>query len=80
MDKSIHTDKYKNVIALLRKRREESQITQEQLAKMLDVRQAVISKIENCERRLDIVELYEICNKLDISFIDFVKEINSMLK
>ena len=51
-------------------------VTQAQLADLLNVNQAFISKIETCERRLDIIELHQICQVLNISFVDFITEVD----
>ena len=74
MAKSIHTTAYKKIISLLRSKRENANITQKQLADSLGVNQAVISKIEICERRVDIVELKSICDKINVDFIEFCTE------
>lgn len=76
MDKSIHTKLYQRMIARLRAKREEKGVTQMQLAEKLGVNQTFVSKVEICERRLDIVELLTICEILEISFVDFIKEID----
>lgn len=76
MDKSIHTHLYRQVIGRLRSKREERGVTQSQLAELLNVNQAFISKIETCERRLDIIELRNICQVLGISFVDFIQEVD----
>lgn len=80
MDKSIHSSNYKILISLLREKREASGITQQILAERLGESQALISKIETSERRLDVIELYEICAKLNISFVEFIQELNSKLR
>lgn len=74
MAKSIHSTAYKQIISLLRSKRENAYITQKQLADSLGVNQAVISKIEICERRVDIVELKSICDKINVDFIEFCTE------
>ena len=74
MDKSIHSHLYHQVIGRLRSKREMGGVTQAQLAELLKVNQAFISKIETCERRLDIIELHHICQVLGISFFYFIKE------
>lgn len=76
MDKSIHTHLYRQVIGRLRSKREMGGVTQAQLAELLNVNQAFISKIETCERRLDIIELRNICQVLGISFVDFIQEVD----
>ena len=80
MAKSIHTDEYQQFIKLLRKYREDARITQDRLADELGVSQAVISKIESCERRLDIIELRQICEFLDVSLVTFVKNLDNVLR
>lgn len=77
--KSIHLAEYRKVINKLRTIREESGVTQEQLASMLGIKQTSISKIETCERRLDIIELRNVCKVLNISLIDFVNDIEKIL-
>lgn len=67
------------MIALLRKKREATGITQIQLAKKLNISQTIVSKIETCERRLDIIELIDICSVLDIPFVEFCNELNDTL-
>lgn len=76
MDKSIHSHLYHQVIGRLRSKREMEGVTQAQLAELLKVNQAFISKIETCERRLDIIELHPICQVLGISFVDFIQEVD----
>ena len=77
--KSIHLAEYRKVINILRIIREEKGVTQEELALKLGVKQTIISKIETCERRLDIIELRKICKALNISLIDFVNNIETVL-
>lgn len=76
MDKSIHSHLYHQVIGRLRSKREMGGVTQAQLAELLNVNQAFVSKVETCERRLDIIELHHICQVLGISFVDFIQEVD----
>ena len=76
MNKSIHSHLYHQVIGRLRSKREMGGVTQVQLAALLKVNQAVVSKGETCERRLDIIELHHICRGLGISFVDFIQEVD----
>ena len=74
MNKSIHSHLYHQVIGRLRSKREMGGVTQVQLAELLKVNQAFVSKVETCERRLDIIELHHICQVLGMSFVDFIKK------
>lgn len=56
--KTIHSNEYKNIIDYLIKIRKLSGISQADMAKYLNLRQADISKIESKERRLDIHETF----------------------
>lgn len=47
---------------------------------MIDTDQTFISKIENSERRIDVIELRTICKALKISFTDFVIELEKHLE
>ena len=76
MDKSIHSHLYHQVIGRLRGKREKLGITQVQLADLLKVNQTFISRVETCDRRLDIIELHHICQVLGISFVDFIQEVD----
>ena len=76
INKSIHSKLYHRFIARLRAKREGKGLSQYQLSQILKVQQSYVSKIETCERRLDILELMNICEALDLSFIDFVREID----
>ena len=76
MNKSIHSHLYHQVIGRLRSKREMGGVTQVQLAELLKVNQEFVSKVETCERRLDIIELHHICQVLGISFVDFIQEVD----
>jgi transcriptional regulator with XRE-family HTH domain len=59
------------LIGALRQIRLDAQLTQADLALRLKKPQSFVSKYENGERRLDIVELYEICLALNTSLSGF---------
>ena len=77
--KSIHNKAYQQLLSLLRSKRLDRGITQEELASRLGVGQGIVSKIETHERRLDLIELREICLALGISFPEFVMEFDNNL-
>ena len=51
-----------------------SGIRQTDLANKLGVPQSFVSKIESGERRVDLLELKEICKALNTTLLDFVIE------
>lgn len=61
MDREIYQLKYARFLQRLRNAREESGLTQAQVARAVGKAQGFISKVESGERRLDVVELQELC-------------------
>ena len=72
--KSIYTDDYLNIISVLRAIRINKNITQAEMANLLNVTQSFISKVENRERRLDVVELLSWIDALGVSVSDILPE------
>lgn len=77
MPKSIHSSEYDGLKRLLRDVRLEKGLTQSELAARLEVTQSRVSKVEQGERRLDLVELQEWCSALGISLVSFVRRFQS---
>lgn len=75
MTKSVHTRNYQQFLKLLIELRKNAGVTQEQLAKRLNRPQSFVSKCENGERRLDIIELLEVLQSIGIEPIGFLKKI-----
>ena len=65
---SIHYPRYRKVIQILIELRESKKITQVQLASSLKNHQSYVAKVENFERRLDFIELYDWLKVLDENF------------
>ncbi len=70
--KSIYTQEYKFMLEWLAKQRQLAGISQQQLAEKLGKPQSYVSKFENSERRLDIIELIEICQAINSDPIELV--------
>lgn len=51
-------------------------VSQVELARRLDTQQAAVSNIERRERRLDVVELCNICDALEVDVEEFVSRFN----
>ena len=54
-------------------------ISQKKFAELLGVSQSEISKIELGARRLDVIELFNICKALGISMTDFIYRMENRL-
>ena len=65
------------VLGLLRAARQEAGMRQVDLADRLGQPQSYVSKYESGERRLDILELRQICNALGISLEAFIRRLES---
>jgi transcriptional regulator with XRE-family HTH domain len=70
---SRYRPEYRALIAILRQLRTEAGLTQAELAVRLGQRQTYVSKYELGERRLDILELRDICESLGASLVDVVR-------
>ena len=76
MTKSVFTDRYRLFLQLLIQERKDKGITQVQLAEKLQKPQSYVSKYENGERRLDVIEFLDIAECLGIDPAEFIKKLN----
>ncbi len=60
-------------LRLLRRVRVEAKLTQADLAKILGVTQARVSKYEQGERRIDMLELKAICDAITLPLMEFAR-------
>ena len=72
---SIHDPRYRKLIQKLIALRELKKITQVQVASSLKKPQSYVAKVENFDRRMDIIELYDWLKALDVPIENFLKEI-----
>lgn len=72
MRKTIHSREQAHLTALLRRLRHDAGLRQVDLARRLRRPQSFVSKYETGERRLDLVELHQVCKALGISLGAFV--------
>jgi transcriptional regulator with XRE-family HTH domain len=75
MRQSLHTKDYAAFLELLIEVRQRTGLTQTQLGQRLSFDQPAISKIERGERRVDVIELKMICDRLGMSLQDFIAEL-----
>ena len=70
--KAIHDERYIQVIARLRQARKRAGLTQADVAERLGLDQTSISKVETCERRIDVIELIDFCRTVGVKISDLV--------
>jgi len=75
MQKSNFTYKYKLLIERLKTARSESGLTQADVAKKLGTAQSFVSKVENGERRLDIIEMLRLADIYKVDSNKLLKDI-----
>lgn len=62
---SIYSDPYQRLLVLLFEARKDAKLTQAQLSERLGKPQSFVSKYERGERRLDVIEFLEVCQRLE---------------
>ena len=73
--KSIYDPRYVAIIKHLRRVRQARHITQQELVKKLGRPMSYMTKVETLERRLDLVELYDLLKAMDVDIREFLEEI-----
>ncbi len=80
MEKSVYREENLALLRLLRQCRVESGLTQGEFAKALERPQSFVSDIERGLRRLDLVQLRDICQVLGIGLVQFVERFEGALR
>jgi transcriptional regulator with XRE-family HTH domain len=66
MQKTIHSSEYAVLLNWLRRQRIDNGLTMRQLAEKMGIHHSWIGKVEQGERRLDIIEYLRICDALQL--------------
>ncbi|MEX2308174.1 MAG: helix-turn-helix transcriptional regulator [Pirellulales bacterium] len=80
MQRTIHSNEQKQLRKLLRQLRLGAGLRQADLADLLGKPQSFVSKYESGERRLDLLELRQVCKALGIPLSEFVVRLEATLK
>jgi transcriptional regulator with XRE-family HTH domain len=80
MKKRIYIAQRGRLVSLLREMRIDAGLTQVDLAARIEKDQAYISRYESGQRRLDVLEVREICQAIGITLEEFVKRLEKALK
>jgi transcriptional regulator with XRE-family HTH domain len=79
VEKSVYRDENLVLLKLLKQCRVESGLTQGEFAKALERPQSFVSDIERGLRRLDLIQLRDICAVLGIGLLQFVQRFEDQL-
>jgi len=77
---TIHSDEYRSLVAILRDLRLKAGMTQAELSERLGRPQSFVSKVERGERRLDLVELRQLCFAVASDVVKVVRQWDRSLK
>ena len=77
--KSIHNARYQFLLTLLLEARNAVGMTQKELAAQLGRPQSFVSKTENGERRLDVIEFLDVCRALGVDSYGMLKRMEGLL-
>jgi transcriptional regulator with XRE-family HTH domain len=72
--KALYSREQERLVAMLRELRERSGLTQVEVAKRLRRPQSFVSRYESGQRRLDLIELEELCGLFDVGIVEFVRD------
>ncbi|MCG9721857.1 helix-turn-helix transcriptional regulator [Shewanella sp. Isolate7] len=67
MSKTLHAPEYRKLIEWLKAARIERGLTMRDLAAELGVPHSYVGKVEQCERKLDVLEYVRYCEALGVS-------------
>ena len=76
---SLHSVEYQRLTDWLKKNRESQDLTMRALALKMGITHSFIGKVEQRERKLDVIEYLQYCKILGVSPIDGLKVINKDL-
>jgi len=79
MKKTIYSQELEAFLGLFREMRVEAGLRQEDLAKLIEEDQSSISRYESGQRRVDVIELWRICQAMGCSFTDFTARLDGIL-
>ncbi|WP_095113784.1 helix-turn-helix domain-containing protein [Pseudomonas sp. Irchel 3H7] len=79
MSKTIYRREYDVLLTLIEKHRKDSGLTQVACSTALGRPQSFMSDVETGSRRLDIVQLRDLCNVLGIEFQVLIAEFETSL-
>ncbi len=80
MKKTIYSPEHSEYLSLLRQIRQNSALTQLELAEKLNVPQSRISDYERGERQMDLLELRQYCDAVNVSIVRTKSKVDEAIK
>ena len=80
MSTTLHSIENQKLTAWLKCQREDAGLTMRQLAERLGVPHTFVAKVEQRERRLDVVEFLHYCQALEVSAADGIAVIGKVAR
>lgn len=79
MTKTIHRHEYQVLLKLLKEQRERAGKTQTDCSEALGRSQSFISDVERGTRRLDLIQLHDLCQFLGVPLAEFIEHFENEL-
>ncbi len=79
MGKTLHSPEYQRLANWLKAQREAKNLTMRQLSEIMGTTHSFIGKVEQRERRLDVIEFLRYCEVLEVSPVEGLRVINKNL-
>jgi transcriptional regulator with XRE-family HTH domain len=73
LPKGYHDERYRRLIDRLVTHRKQAGLSQMEIAKLLGTHQQFVSRYETGERRLDAIELLDVCVALGADWVDVLQ-------
>lgn len=80
MSRSVYTKEYEIFLRELRSAREESGLTQRDVAEILQRSQSFVAKCELGHNRVDVSQLVDFCRALGIPLLEFMERYEAALR
>ena len=79
MTKAIYRPEYDVFLTILKQRRIHAGLTQVECSKALGRPQSFMSDVERGSRRLDIIQIWDLCHVLGCDFLELLQEFQNHL-
>lgn len=79
MTKSLHSERYAELLVILSASRKKAGLTQAELASRLNKPQSYVSKLERGERRTDVIEFIEFIEAADADPIETLRALRQVI-